>query len=91
MAEKLPAPPVLSWEQQWKREEKAEQAAKEKARDVNFSTRNNPLAVLKTPEEAFYSNRIHENMRALREDARRRADPLNGRIYAGIMDMRYGG
>lgn len=90
MAAKMPAPPVLTWEQKWKREEKAEMAAKEKARDVNFTTRNNPL-VLVTPVEAYSENRRHQNMRALREDAERRADPRNGIVYAGIMDMRYGG
>lgn len=91
MAGKMPAPPNLTWEQQWKREEKAEMAAKEKARDVNFTTRGNPLATLTTPEQAFSQNRIRQNMRALRDDAERRADPRNGIIYAGIMDMRYGG
>lgn len=91
MAGKMASAPILSWEQQWKREEKAEMAAKEKARDVNFTTQNNPLATLTTPEQAYSQNRIRQNMRALRDDAERRADPRNGIIYANIMDMRYGG
>lgn len=91
MVVKMPAPPTLSWKQQWEREEKAEMAAREKARDVNFTTRNNPLAALETPEQAYSENRIRQNMRALRDDAERRADPRNGLIYAGIMNMRFGG
>lgn len=86
MADKMPAPPKLDWEQR----EKLYDRAREKARDVNFTTRDNPLAYT-TPEQAYASQRVCENMRALELDAGRRSDPANGRIYAGIMDMRYGG
>lgn len=74
----------------WDAEDRAYDKALEKAREVPFTTRNNPLA-LTTPEEAYARDRIDQNMDALRADARRRANPANGRIYAGIMDMRYGG
>lgn len=74
----------------WEEREKAYDKAWEKARDVNFSTRNNPL-VFTTPEQAYAQQRIEQNMDALRADARRRESPATGRIYAGIMDMRYGG
>lgn len=89
MAGKMLAPPKMSWEQ----EEKLYSRAREKAHDVNFTTRDNPLAYLAytTPEQAYAQQRISENMESLRIDARRRSDPANGRIYAGIMDMRYGG
>ena len=86
MADKMPAPPHMSWEQ----EEKLYDKAREKARDVNFSTRDNPLAYV-TPAEAYARQRIESNMDALRADARRRKNPTNGVVYAGIMDMRYGG
>lgn len=86
MADKMLAPPSMTWEQ----EEKRYDQAREKARDVNFTTRNNPLAYT-TPEQAYASQRISQNMEVLRVDARRRENPATGRIYAGIMDMRYGG
>lgn len=86
MAGKMLAPPDLSWEQH----EALEKKAREKARDVNFTTRNNPLAYT-TPEQAYAEDRICSNMRALRADAKRRSNPANGRVYSGIMDMRYGG
>lgn len=74
----------------WEEREKAYDKAWEKARDVPFTTRNNPL-VFTTPEEAYARDRVEQNMEALRVDAKRRENPLTGRIYAGIMDMRYGG
>lgn len=86
MADKMPAPPQMEWEQY----EKLRGRAREKARDVNFTTRDNPLAYT-TPEQAYAKQRIRENMNSLELDADRRSDPANGRIYAGIMDMRYGG
>lgn len=86
MADKMPAPPSMTWEQ----EEKLYDKAREKARDVNFTTRNNPLAYT-TPDQAYARQRVQSNMDALRADAHRRADPATGRIYAGIMDMRFGG
>lgn len=86
MAEKMLAPRELSWEE----EVRLYDQAREKARDVNFSTRNNPLAYV-TPDQAYAKDRIEQNMDALRIDARRRKNPVTGRVYAGIMDMRYGG
>lgn len=86
MADKMMAPPQMTWEQ----EEKLYDKAREKARDVNFTTRDNPLAYT-TPEEAYAKQRICENMESLRIDAKRRATPVRGRIYAGIMNMRFGG
>lgn len=86
MAGKMPAPPQMDWEQR----EKLYDRAREKARDVNFTTRDNPLAYT-TPEQAYARQRILENMNSLEVDADRRANPASGRIYAGIMDMRYGG
>lgn len=86
MADKMLVPPEITWEQ----EEKWYSQAREKARDVNFTTRNNPLAYT-TSEQAYAQQRISENMESLRADACRRKNPATGRIYAGIMDMRYGG
>lgn len=86
MAEKIPAPPRMDWEKR----EKLEDAAWEKARDVNFTTRNNPLAYV-TPQEAYATNRVEQNYHALHEDANRRKNPTSGMVYAGIMNMRYGG
>lgn len=74
----------------WQEEERRYEAARKKAADVNFTTRGNPLAY-ETPQEAYSQQRISQNMAALRMDARRRSDPANGMVYAGIMDMRYGG
>lgn len=86
MADKMLAPKEISWEQ----EQKLYDRAREKARDVNFTTRDNPLAYV-TPEQAYARERINANMDALRADAKHRRNPVNGRVYAGIMDMRYGG
>lgn len=87
MAEKMLAGPRHV---DWEAREKAYDKAYEKARDINFSTHNNPL-VFTTPQEAYAKQRIEQNMDALRMDARRRENPATGRIYASIMDMRYGG
>lgn len=86
MAEKFAVPPCDTCEAFDRRYE----AAREKARDVNFTTANNPLAVV-TPEEAANRDRFDRNMQALRVDARRRQSSATGKVYSGIMDMRYGG
>lgn len=86
MADLMPAPPRMDWEQR----EKLYAKAREKARAVNFTTRDNPLAYT-TSVEAYARQRVESNMNALEADADRRADPATGRIYASIMDMRYGG
>lgn len=86
MAEKFSVPPCSTCEAFSRRYD----AAREKARDVNFTTANNPLAVV-TPEEAANRDRLDRNMDALRADARRRQSSTSGKVYAGIMNMRFGG
>lgn len=86
MAEKFAAPECDDWQAA----ERRYVAAREKARDVNFTTAGNPLAHI-TPEEAANRGRFERNMDALRADARRRESPATGQVYAGIMNMRFGG
>lgn len=82
----IPAPSEPSWEEMMRREQQAEQ----KARDTNMTLTNNPLATV-TPEQAAASDLFDTNMRRLREDACRRRNPAHGRVYSGIMGMRFGG
>ena len=63
--------------------------AYKKASDPNFTTKENPLVV--PAEEVRAERRTCANMSALHLDAARRNSPTHGQVYAGIMDMRYGG
>lgn len=61
---------------------------REKLRDPAMTTKDNPLADKNGPNyEALVVNR---NENRLIRDAEMRACPFNGRVYAGIMDTRYG-
>lgn len=54
-----------------------------------ITSKDNPLRdTMQDSRSPYY----HQNMTTLRRDVLMRETPINGRIYAGIMDnMRYGG
>lgn len=73
------------WEKRMRIYDRAETMA-----DVDhyITAKNNPLRELEPRHTSAYDH----NMRVLERDAARREAPMNGAVYAGIMDnMRYGG
>lgn len=73
------------WEKRMRIYDRAEKMA-----DVDhyITAKGNPLRELEPRHTPAYDY----NMRVLERDAARREAPMNGRVYAGIMDnMRYGG
>ena len=83
---KISVPSEDSWEDMMRREQQAAQ----KARDPNMTLAGNPLATV-TPEQAAAADLVDNNMRRLRDDARRRCNRAHGLVYSGIMGMRFGG
>lgn len=74
----------------WEAEERRAAAAEQQARQIPFTTRNNPLVYM-SPEQSAAREIERRNMRSLRADAEMRQNPASGAIYSGIMNMRYGG
>lgn len=63
--------------------------AYEKAKDPRMTLANNPLA--EGSGNCAECERIDRNMRRLERDAELRRNSATGRVYAGIMNTRFGG